>query len=73
MDCRIRGGRLDKVKTSLPFKLRQDSIVIIKGLPVLQCQNCNEYLMEDLVMEKVDNILDNTGKTAELEILDYAV
>ncbi len=72
MNCHNCGGRLEKVITDLPFKI-SDSIIIIKKLPVLQCQNCNEYLIEDIVMEKVDGILDKVDKTAELEILSYAV
>jgi len=64
---------LKKLTTNLPFKVNQDSIVIIKELPVLQCANCSEYLIEDAVMEKVDAILDSVEKTAELEVLNYAV
>lgn len=73
MICCNCGGELEKIITDLPFKVRDDSIVIIKKLPTLQCQNCNEYLIEDPVMEKVDRILDKIDKTAELEILSYAV
>jgi len=73
MNCHNCSGKLDKVITDLPFKIRNDSIIIIKKLPVLQCQNCNEYLIEDSVMEKVDGILDKVDRTAELEILSYAV
>lgn len=73
MICHNCGGPLEKVVTDLPFKIRDNSIIIIKKLPVLQCQNCNEYLIEDHVMEKVDSILGRIDKTAELEILSYAV
>ena len=72
MRCYKCGGNLEKIITDLPFKVRGNSIVIIKKLPTLQCQNCNEYLIEDGVMEKVDHILNNIDKTAELEILNYA-
>lgn len=73
MNCHICGGKMEKVVTNLPFKVRTDCIVIIKSMPVLQCESCNEYLIEDDVMEKVDSILEKTDKTAELEILSYAV
>jgi len=72
MICHNCGGGLEKIFSDLPFKLELDSIVIIKKLPVLQCGNCKEYLIEDSVMEKVDLILDKIDKTAELEILSYA-
>ena len=73
MICKNCGGKLEKLITSLPFKVSYDSIVIIKALPVLQCRNCNEYAIEDEVMQNVDSILNRTDKTAELEVLSYTV
>ena len=72
MVCHNCGGKLEKVITDLPFKVRTDSIVIIRNLPVFQCLNCNEYLIEDPVMERVDSILKKIDKTTELEVLNYA-
>jgi len=72
MICHNCGGSLEKLVTNLPFKVSYDCIVIIKALPVLQCQNCNEYVIEDAVMEKVDDILSNIDRTTELEVLSYA-
>jgi hypothetical protein len=48
------------------------SIVILKGLPVLQCDNCREYLLEDSVMNRVEEILQRADAAAELEIIGYA-
>jgi YgiT-type zinc finger domain-containing protein len=73
MKCHNCGGRLEKVVTDLPFNIEDNFIVIIKKLPILQCQNCSEYSIEDSVMEKVDDILNKLDRTAELEILSYAV
>ena len=73
MICHNCGGKLEKIITDLPFKVRHNCIVIIKELPVLQCQNCNEYLIEDSAMEKVDRLLKEIDKTAELEVLSYSV
>ena len=73
MICYNCGGVLSEIITDLPFKIGNNSIVIIRKLPIMQCNNCSEYLIEDSVMEKVDGILNNTDKTAELEILSYAV
>ena len=72
MICHNCGSSLENLITSLPFKLSNDCIVIIKGLPVLQCRNCSEYVIEDQVMEKIDIILGKIDTTAELEILSYA-
>jgi len=71
MTCHVCGGKLEGLITSLPFKVDDSSIVIIKDLPVLQCRNCSEYLIEDAVMEKIDGILSRVDAVAELEILRY--
>jgi YgiT-type zinc finger domain-containing protein len=72
MICHNCGGSLDNLITNLPFKLSDECIAIIKGLPVLQCRNCSEYVIEDEVLEKVDIILNKIDTTAELEVLSYA-
>lgn len=71
MTCHICGGTLEARLTTLPFKVGDDRIVIIKGLPVLQCDNCSEYVIEDAVMERVDTILRGVDATVELETLSY--
>ena len=71
MFCYKCGGKLERIVTDLPFKISRDTIVIIKKIPVLQCQNCHEYLIEDAVMEKIDYLLGRVDKTAELEIFSY--
>ena len=72
MKCHLCGGQMNSTTTDLPFKISETSIVIIKGLPVLQCSDCQEYLIEDSVMEQVDKILERADKTAELEIVAFA-
>jgi YgiT-type zinc finger domain-containing protein len=58
--------------TALPFKIGETAIVIVKELPVLQCENCGDYLLEDAVMGRVDQILEKIDVAAELEIIRYA-
>jgi len=72
MKCHTCGGELEKIVTDLPFKVSQGSIIIIKRLPVLQCRNCNEYLIKDPVMQKVDKLLNKVNTAVEVEILNYA-
>jgi YgiT-type zinc finger domain-containing protein len=72
MTCHACGAKLRKTITDLPFKLKQGSIIIIKQLPVLQCGNCSEYLIQDVVMEKVDKLLTRVDTAVEVEILNYA-
>jgi YgiT-type zinc finger domain-containing protein len=72
MNCHRCGGLLENIVTDLPFKLNQKSITIIRQVPVWQCPNCNEYLLEDVVMEKVDVLLHKVDVAVEVEILNYA-
>ena len=72
MRCSLCGSELTPLITDLPFKVSDTSIVILKGLPVLQCDNCREYLLDDLVMNRVEEILQSTDAAAELEIIRYA-
>jgi YgiT-type zinc finger domain-containing protein len=55
----------------LSFKRLENSIVIIKDLPVLQCDNCREYLIEDAVMARVEAILEKAGVSSELEVVRF--
>jgi YgiT-type zinc finger domain-containing protein len=71
MICQNCGAKLENIITNLPFKIRDNSIVILKGLPLFQCQNCNEYFIEDHIMEKIDLIFSKIDSAAELEILNF--
>ncbi len=70
--CRICGARMRAIVTDLPFKVSPKTIVILKELPVLQCERCNEYLLEDPVMGRVEAMINKVDEAAELEILKYA-
>jgi YgiT-type zinc finger domain-containing protein len=72
MKCRICGSTMESIITTLPFKVDQETIVILKELPVLQCNKCNEYLLEDHIMERVDRLLEKADYNAELEIIKFA-
>lgn len=72
MKCTVCGAELRAKSSDLPFKIRDTGIVIVKGLPVLQCGNCPEYLIEDTVLGRVDQILAKVETGTELEIICYA-
>ncbi len=73
MHCHVCGARMDAVVTTLPFKVRDRTIVIVKGLPVRQCASCSEYVLEDMVMDQVDRILSHVDAAAELEVVEFVV
>ncbi len=72
MKCHVCGSKLEPLVTVLPFKVSETAIVILKGLPILQCNNCTEYLLADSVMSRVEEIIERVDTAAELEVISYA-
>ena len=72
MKCHVCGSKMRPATTDLPFKVNKTTIVILKDLPVIQCEGCTEYLLDDLVMKRVDEILEKADTAAELEVIRYA-
>jgi YgiT-type zinc finger domain-containing protein len=72
MRCHVCGATMEAVVTTLPFKVRDRTIIIIKGVPVWQCGSCSEYMLEDVVMAQVDSILAHVNAAAELEVIEFA-
>lgn len=72
MKCQVCGGGMQSILSDMPFKTGSRSIVILKEMPVLQCGNCGEFLIEDSVMGQVDTILAKADQGAELEIVPFA-
>jgi len=72
MKCTVCGAEMRSTRSDLPFKTADRSIVILKSLPVLQCENCAHYLIEDAVLAQVDKILASSNGPAELQIIAYA-
>ena len=72
MRCEVCGAELAAITTDLPFKVRELGIVIVKGLPVQQCARCPQYLLDDAVLARVDNILRRVEAGSELEVIRYA-
>jgi YgiT-type zinc finger domain-containing protein len=58
--------------SDLPFKTSDRTIIILKGVPLLQCGNCGEYLIDDAVMSRIDEIVGTVVGAAELEVIQYA-
>ena len=72
MRCHICGGEFDRTVTDLPFRTGGTTIVIVKGVPALECENCSEFSLPDDVMARVDQLLARVDEAAELEVVRYA-
>ena len=68
MKCRVCGASLRSVTTDMPWKVSDRTIVVIKRLPVMQCEGCIEYLIEDAVMARVDELLSRVDRSTEFAI-----
>lgn len=52
---------------------RNQTVVVIKGVPAEVCQNCGEYYLSQTVSEKVHRQAeDAVARNAEVEVLRYA-
>lgn len=72
MKCHVCGAELKRIVTDMPFKTGLNRIVIIKQMPVFQCEHCGEYVLADDVMGRIEIMLAQADRKAELEILQYA-
>lgn len=72
MKCRVCGSTMRAIVTNLPFKVNETAIVIVKAVPVVQCDTCRDYVFDDPVWERIEAILESVDTAAELEIVAYA-
>lgn len=72
MKCHQCGSLMQQTGTQLPFKVGDACIVILKELPVHQCDSCVEYALDDPVMARVEDILGGVDTTTELQVIPFA-
>ena len=72
MRCHICSATFEPIVTDLPFKVTNKKIVIIEDLPIHQCSQCCEFLLDDFVMERVETILEAVDTASKLEVVEYA-
>ena len=72
MKCTVCGAGMRSTRSDLPFKTTEHTVVILKSLPILQCENCAQYLIEDAVLGRVDRILATVDGAAELQVIRFA-
>ena len=58
MKCHVCGSEMRQMVTDLLFKVSEATIAILKEIPVFQCENCSEYLLDNSVMKRVEEILE---------------
>jgi len=72
MNCHVCGAAMRHVVTDLPFKPAASTIAIVKHVPVIECSNCREYLIDDDTMQRIEEILNTIDESTEVGIVDFA-
>jgi YgiT-type zinc finger domain-containing protein len=72
MKCHVCGTPLIRVVTDLPFRAKGTIMIILRGLPLLECSECDAYAMEEKVMERVNEIVWSFASPAHLDVIQYA-
>ena len=72
MRCRVCGGLLESRVTDLPFKVGDSSIGVVRGLPVLQCRQCDDTELDHETMNRVEQVLAGVDASSELEVIRFA-
>jgi YgiT-type zinc finger domain-containing protein len=72
MKCGECGSTLHPTTTDLPFKVSEQTIVILTNLPVAQCDACREYLIADPVFARVEELFGRVNGSVEPEIIQFA-
>ncbi len=55
--CPTCGGPLHSQISAIPFILKQNAVVVIKGVPAEVCANCHEPFMAGQAVDRVTEIL----------------
>ena len=63
---------LERTMGNLPFRVSKRAILVIKELPVWECGNCGEFLLDDEVMGRVEELIGRVDEAAELEVVSFA-
>ena len=66
------GFEWPQTESSLPFRVSRKAILVIRELPVWECGNCGEFLLEDEVMGRVEEMVGRVDEAAELEVVTFA-
>ena len=62
MKCPLCKGEIEKSKTNLPYEIGEEHMVVVKGVPVLVCKQCEEPFVEIAELRVVEKIVDSAKK-----------
>jgi len=73
MNCTTcKNGTMEEGKVTVTLQ-RGQSVVVIKNVPALVCENCGDYTLSETVTARVMEIAEQAVlNNAEIEVLQYA-
>ena len=70
--CPTCGGPLQKQVSVIPFILKQNTVVVIKGVPAEVCVNCHEPFLAGQAVDRVSEILRQLRSlSSEVSVVAY--
>jgi YgiT-type zinc finger domain-containing protein len=72
MKCHVCGTPMKPVVTDLPFRIDRLVVIILRELPLLECGKCSAYALEEMVMERVHEIVQSLASPCHLDGVRYA-
>jgi len=73
MKCHVCGTPMRRVVADLPFRVNLSVIIILRGLPLVECSKCSAYALEEEVMERVHEIVGRLRSPSHLEAVLYTL
>ena len=71
MTCFMCKGNMEDKNTTFMVDL-EGSIVIIKNVPCMKCEQCGEVVLSAATVEKIERILQTVEKAvAEITVVNY--
>ena len=72
MKCHVCGNSMTRVASDLPFRVNRSVMIILRDLPLMECNECGAYAFEERVMERVHEIVERLKSPSHLEAVLYA-
>jgi hypothetical protein len=63
---------MTRVVSDLPFRVNRSAMIILRDLPLMECSECSAYALEDVVMERVHEIVQRLRSPSHLDAVRYA-
>lgn len=62
MKCPLCKGKMKKGKTTLPFEMGKEGMIVIKDVPALVCGQCGDAFVEMEVAKQVEQLIQTAKK-----------